>query len=174
MFPTNRAAGGSRKLSEGDPRTLPAPPTSPQIPIPSPSSPRATHVLPVAEDEVLGRCVKGSARGQELQARDKASGQGLKPWNEAPGPRDKASRPGPRPLGPGPPPTRSPVAPRPQEGYDGLHHHLLHLLALPAGRHGCRRLAAPAAPALPPPEAAEAGRERARDAGMLEDRGGPL
>lgn len=27
--------------------------------------------------------------------------------------------------------------PQPHEGYDGLYHHLLHLLALPAVRHGC-------------------------------------
>lgn len=40
-------------------------------------------------------------------------------------------------------PLPRPAPPRPAgEGYDGLHHHLLHLLALPAVRHGCSRPAA--------------------------------
>lgn len=83
--------------------------------------PRGTHVLQVAEDEVLSAAL----RTERLSgtARDP---QGL-------------SYP-PLPVGPAP---QTPPQPRPSaEGYDGLHHHLLHLLALPAVRHGCSRPAA--------------------------------
>lgn len=151
------------ELTEGNPQTLPTPPTPPKSPSPPP--PRGTHVLQVAEDEVLGRCVKGSARGRQFRARDKApnpttrpQGPGTRPQGPGRAPR----APDPSPLRSEPPPTHLPATPQPQEGYDGLHHHLLHLLALPAVPHGCRRLAAPAPP--PPPEAAEGGRERAQGA----------
>lgn len=97
---------------KGEPR--PAPP-QPQ--------PRGTHVLQVAEDEVLQRSVKDGDNSSAIRPRGP---QGL-------------SYP-PLPVGPAP---QTPAPPRPAgEGYDGLHHHLLHLLALPAVRHGCSRPAA--------------------------------